>query len=126
MSSPATTIQRADIDGALGQLLIDWADGRRCVYPLALLRAECPCATCRSLRETTRAAAADPFRVIPGELLQPNSAILDVEPVGRYGMRIRWGDGHATGIYTFEYLRELGERPEVRQATAERNRDAAG
>ncbi len=31
----------------------------------------------------------------------------EIEPVGRYGMRITWSDGHNLGIYTFEYLRKL-------------------
>jgi DUF971 family protein len=29
----------------------------------------------------------------------------DVQPVGRYGLAPRWGDGHSTGIYTFKMLR---------------------
>jgi DUF971 family protein len=33
-----------------------------------------------------------------------------VEPVGHYALRIRFSDGHDTGIYTWRYLRELGER----------------
>lgn len=32
---------------------------------------------------------------------------LAVQPVGRYGLQVRWSDGHATGIYTFERLRAL-------------------
>jgi DUF971 family protein len=27
--------------------------------------------------------------------------------VGRYAIRFHWSDGHSTGIYTFEQLREL-------------------
>src|SRR5438093_12047382 len=32
---------------------------------------------------------------------------LSIDPVGRYAIRFHWSDGHSTGIYTFEHLREL-------------------
>ncbi|MCF3933155.1 DUF971 domain-containing protein [Acuticoccus sp. M5D2P5] len=35
--------------------------------------------------------------------------IEDVRPVGRYAVRIVFSDGHDSGLYTFDYLRELGE-----------------
>jgi DUF971 family protein len=43
-------------------------------------------------------------------LLEPESVPADVRPlavglVGTYGLRIQWSDGHATGIYTFAWLR---------------------
>jgi DUF971 family protein len=69
------------------------------------------------MRDQASKAAADPFRVIPKQLLQPNCQMVGAEPVGRYGMRIRWGDDHDTGIYTFEYLRELTLSPEVQTRT---------
>jgi DUF971 family protein len=31
----------------------------------------------------------------------------EIKPVGRYAMAIRWSDGHATGIYSHEYLRSI-------------------
>ena len=40
--------------------------------------------------------------------------ILRVEPVGNYAARIVFDDGHDTGIYTWTYLRELGENKEAR------------
>jgi DUF971 family protein len=33
-----------------------------------------------------------------------------VEPVGRYAVRLRFSDGHDTGLYAWDVLRELGER----------------
>jgi len=36
--------------------------------------------------------------------------IKDVAPSGSYALQITYDDGHDTGIYTWEYLRELGER----------------
>jgi DUF971 family protein len=39
-----------------------------------------------------------------------NVRIVDIEPIGNYAIRIVFDDGHGTGIYTWEYLRELSLR----------------
>ncbi|MGV3551923.1 gamma-butyrobetaine hydroxylase-like domain-containing protein [Rhizobium sp.] len=44
---------------------------------------------------------------VPGKR---NVAIIAVQPTGNYAIRIGFDDGHDTGIYTWTYLRELGER----------------
>lgn len=86
-------------------LRIRWADGHVSELPLAALRRACPCAACRAIRE----APPEPLRV-----LQRVSAAEDMvqveaaELVGRYALRIRWKDGHDTGIYDYRTLRGLG------------------
>ena len=88
------------------ELRIRWADGRASRYPLARLRAACPCATCRGERreagDATRlpivAASDDAARMVTAE---------SAELVGSYALRIRWADGHQTGIYDFALLRRL-------------------
>lgn len=37
-----------------------------------------------------------------------------IEPVGNYAVRLRFDDGHSTGIYTWDYLRTLGQEREQR------------
>ena len=32
---------------------------------------------------------------------------VEIEPIGRYGLKFTWTDGHNLGIYTFEHLRKL-------------------
>ncbi len=81
---------------------ITWGDGVRCVYPNTLLRGYCPCAHCQGHGGT--------IAFVPGG----NSELRDLEPVGHYALKLVWGDGHETGIYTFEYLRSLADKPEVR------------
>lgn len=78
---------------------IRWKDGRDIVYPARFLRLECPCAMCvdeltgmRRLEESS----------VPGDV-HP----VAIHPVGRYAIQIYWSDGHSTGIYTWERLREL-------------------
>jgi len=90
-----------------GKLRIEWSDGLVCLYPWAFLRENCPCATCRERRQ----APPDPFRILqPNEML-PLEAVA-MPRVGLYAYKIVWSDGHDTGIYTVEFLRELGLRPE--------------
>jgi DUF971 family protein len=48
---------------------------------------------------------------VPGKR---NVRILKLEPVGHYAVRIFFDDGHATGLYTWNYLRELGENRDAR------------
>ena len=36
-------------------------------------------------------------------------AISGVEPVGTYAVRLKFSDGHASGIYTWPYLAKLGQ-----------------
>jgi len=58
MSQESTEIRDARI--AEGALQIDWGDGHHTAIPLSRLRAKCPCATCREVRD----APPDPFRVL--------------------------------------------------------------
>jgi DUF971 family protein len=40
-----------------------------------------------------------------------------IELVGQYALQFEWSDGHHTGIYSFEYLRELCPCPECKKRT---------
>jgi DUF971 family protein len=106
MSNATTEIRDARIEE--GALQIEWGDGHHSAIPLALLRAKCPCATCREARE----APPDPFRVLSASEAAAVPDLTDIEPVGRYGIRPVWMDGHNTGIYTYDYLRSLCPCPE--------------
>lgn len=83
-------------------LLITWADDCVCRYAAAELRRACPCAQC--VNEWTGQ------RVLKPEAVSNELTIADISIVGRYALNFRWSDGHETGIYSFRYLRELGER----------------
>lgn len=87
-----------------GALAIEWSDGQRRVYAVAQLREQCPCATCREQRSA-------PAPLLP--VLKPQAArpltLVGMTPVGNYAYSIEFSDGHDTGIFTFERLRELGQ-----------------
>ena len=95
------------------RLEIDWADGHRCVYTVAYLRSLCPCAQCKLVREgkdphqIAPAPAKKPLlTILPGNYAKPLAA-LSAEMVGNYALRIDWSDAHGSGIYSFQYLREI-------------------
>jgi DUF971 family protein len=92
------TIRREGDD----RLLIEWNDGKQCVYTWQQLRKACPCAGCREEREKP----PDPFRILSPQELVPLAPV-SMTSVGRYAYKIVWSDGHDTGIFTLEYLRSL-------------------
>lgn len=81
-----------------------WSDGTTASYTPRLLRDACPCATCREQR--TAAPAANPLLVLSPAELTPLT-VTGMQPVGQYAYKIVFSDGHDSGIYTLEYLREL-------------------
>lgn len=98
-------------DGDQG-LIIEWNDGHRSVYTWAHLRAHCPCAGCRE----ERSRPPDPFRILkPSEITSEPLRPTEVSPVGYYAYRIAWNDGHDTGLYSFDVLRELCQCDECRR-----------
>jgi DUF971 family protein len=92
---------------------ITWDDGHVSVYPFHLLRAACPCASCRGGHENMR-AEPDPsvFERPPDD--SPATRISNVRAVGSYALTIVWADGHDYGIYNWHYLRALCPCPEDR------------
>ena len=94
-------------------LEVDWADGRRCLYTLQYLRSMCPCAQCSGVREGGQPAAGGEapkkkplLTILPGNSANPLAAVA-AELVGNYALRIDWSDEHGSGIYSFQYLREI-------------------
>jgi DUF971 family protein len=90
-----------EADREQGTITIDWADGHRSRYPTALLRWACPCAVCKG--EWGRPGRLASLSSLPPEEL----TLSDVQAVGSYAIMPIWASGHAEGIYSFEYLREL-------------------
>jgi DUF971 family protein len=93
----------ANIQAIGGELAIKWEDGSETFVPLEKLRRHCPCAGCKGETDVMG-------RVWKGQD-QPLSArafqLVRIVDVGSYGIQPAWGDGHATGIYTFDYLRQM-------------------
>jgi DUF971 family protein len=84
-------------------LSIQWQDGTTSFLSLPLLRRMSPSADMRQLREQMD---KNPLTVLPSTSGGPVTA-LSAELAGNYGLKIEFSDGHNTGIYTWQYLREL-------------------
>jgi DUF971 family protein len=81
------------------RLVIEWRDAHRSEYPPRYLRLQCRCAGC--IDERTGEKILDPSTVEPGVFP------VAIRYVGRYALGFDWSDGHTTGIYTFELLRDV-------------------
>ena len=79
------------------RLRLTWSDGHEAEYDYDYLRGYCPCAACQG-------HAIDTIRFHPpAEPVEP----IEIQPVGNYGISIHWSDRHATGIYRFDFLRQI-------------------
>ena len=74
---------------------IIWSDQKEMNFNVLTLREQCPCATCKDLREKKE------FRISPD--IRPRV----IKSVGRHALNIVFSDGHRTGFYTFDMLRAL-------------------
>ena len=83
-------------------LAIIWEDGHETFLPGADLRANCPCAQCRTRRLEPKAPSATGLT-----LMMAPPRLLAAEVVGRYAVRLQWTDGHASGIFEHRLLRDL-------------------
>ena len=95
---------------------IDFDDGKTFTYPAEFLRVESPSAEVQGHSPSEK-------QIVPGRRYV---GIMEIEPVGNYAVRIKFDDMHDTGIYSWAYLREIGERQdELWQAYLE-NLEAKG
>ena len=87
---------------------IEWKDGHRSSYSFVFLRDACPCALCEEERGKDGRQPGDPLKPVAGALPMYKALArpTEVEPVGKYGIRFTWNDGHQHGIYSWEFLRE--------------------
>ena len=102
--SPQTTPVQLDLKRH-ERLRIQWQDGLVSVYSISLLRSMCPCAMCKTIRQE-KEAKKPLLQVLPGNYAEPITA-LSAQLVGNYALQIEWSDQHGSGIYSFEYLREI-------------------
>lgn len=100
MDVPAPS--RIQVDTDAQTLTVEWADGHRSVFPLAQLRAACPCATCEG-KAIDHVPPPDETDATP----ESRWTDLDIEPAGSIGIRITWDDGHNAGIFRWDRLRCL-------------------
>jgi DUF971 family protein len=79
-------------------LEVDFDDGRKFRYPAEYLRVESPSAEVQGHGPSER-------RIIAG---RRHVGIIGIEPVGNYAIRILFDDLHDTGIFSWDYLHQIG------------------
>ena len=94
-----------DIQQIGEELAIKWADGSESFVVLEKLRRHCPCAGCRGEKDILGNVYKDPPRPLAPQAFHLRA----ITRVGSYGIQPAWADGHATGIYSFDYLKRIGE-----------------
>jgi len=94
-----------DIQPIGQELAIKWDDGSESFIPFERLRRACPCAGCKGEVDVMGNLYKNPDRPLSANAFQ----LVRLEPVGSYAIQPVWADGHATGIYSFDYLRRVAE-----------------
>ena len=82
-----------------GRIEIDFSDGQKCSLPAEYLRVESPSAEVQGHGPSQK-------KIVSG---RRHVRIETVEPVGHYAIRIVFDDKHDSGIYSWSYLRDLGD-----------------
>ena len=83
-------------------LTVAFEGGESFTLPAEYLRVKSPSAE-------VQGHSPDERKTVPGKR---NVAILEVNPIGNYAVRLVFDDMHSTGIYSWDYLAELGrEQP---------------
>ena len=84
-------------------LKISWADGQTSVYPYDGLRAVCPCVMCKG-GHANMGGPPNPYTV--RDTAATDLQLEQIQPMGSYALQLAWSDGHGSGIYTWEFLRQ--------------------
>ena len=85
-------------------LAIKWTDNMETIILLNKLRDNCPCASCSGEKDVL----GNIYKGPPQKMNKNSYKIISIKPVGLYGIRPVWADGHNTGIFTFNLLLALG------------------
>lgn len=108
---------KVDQTGGSG-VTIDWRDGHHSHWSFRWLRDACPCATCHEARDLEHRAPGEgkpkPKSLLP--MYEAPPLPTGVEPVGKYAIKFIWNDGHEAGLYSWEYLRNVCDYEQRRQA----------
>ncbi len=88
------------------ELALVFGDGHEAFLPLPMLRRACPCAACQGEPDAMGRVIRPRVEHGPGAF-----QLRGIDPVGGYALQLSWVDGHASGIYSFDYLRKLAALP---------------
>lgn len=87
------------------QLAVKWDDDTETFIGLEKLRRACPCAGCKGEMDIM----GNVYRAPDKPYVPTAFALTRIATVGGYAIQPHWGDGHSTGLYSFDYLRAVAE-----------------
>ncbi len=93
----------ADIQTIGDELAIKWADGTESFVKLEKLRRHCPCAGCKGETDIMGNLYKNPDKPLTPSAFHLTRLGL----VGGYAVQPLWADGHGTGLFSFDYLRQV-------------------
>ena len=94
-----------DIQQIGGELAIKWEDGEESFIPFEILRRSCPCAGCKGEMDIFGNLYKNPAK----PLTEASTRLRRLSHVGGYALQPLWEDGHGTGLFSYEYLRKIGD-----------------
>jgi DUF971 family protein len=90
----------------LGQeLAVKWEDASESFIPLEKLRRACPCAGCKGESDIMGNLYKGPEQPLTPRAFE----LRGLSFVGSYAIQPVWADGHATGLYSFDYLKRVAD-----------------
>jgi DUF971 family protein len=94
-----------DIQTIGQELAIKWDDGAESFIHLEKLRRHCPCAGCKG-----EVDVMGNLYKVPERPLEANAFELTrINLIGGYAVQPIWGDGHSTGLFSFDYLKDVAD-----------------
>jgi DUF971 family protein len=101
-------MQLVDIQQIGQELAVKWDDGTESFISLDKLRRHCPCAGCKGEADILGNVYKNPDHPLGPEAFRLQRLV----QVGGYAIQPVWADGHTTGLYSFDYLKRVGESPD--------------
>lgn len=98
-------MRAADVQHIGNDLAIRWEDGRESFITLESLRRACPCAGCKGETDVMGNLYKGPEQTLGPAAFR----LVKLQWVGSYAVQPVWADGHATGLYSFDYLRRIAD-----------------
>jgi DUF971 family protein len=92
-----------DLQQIGNELAVKWSDGSESFILLAGLRRACPCAGCKGETDIMGNVYKNPAQPLTPQAFE----LVRLITVGGYAIQPVWADGHATGIYSFGYLKHI-------------------
>jgi DUF971 family protein len=98
-----------DLQSIGNELAIKWEDGTESYIPFEKLRRCCPCAGCKGEMDIMGNLYKNPAKALSPQAFQ----LVKLGRVGGYAVQPVWADGHTTGLFSFDYLKQVADAPDA-------------